>query len=103
MEVPVLPEITPNIAACGQPRWKHASTCQHAKITIGARVRIAVGKWRTNLTATTRLRLLVAELGRDGDANPGAGPGLIDRLESRLASTNDAQVRKQLQKCLSEP
>jgi hypothetical protein len=99
----VLPEITPNIAAYGQPRWEHASTSQHAKITIGARVRIAVGKWRMNLTPTKRLRLLVAELGRDGDANPSAGPGLIERLESRLASTNDAQVREQLQKCLSEP
>ncbi len=99
----MLPEITPNIAACRQPRWEHAGACQHAKITIGARVRIAIGKWRANLTAMTRLGLLVAELGRDGDADPGAGPGLINRLESRLASTNDAQVRKQLQKCLSEP
>ena len=99
----MLPEITPNTAAYGQPRWEHASTSHHAKITIGARVRIAVGKWSLNLRPTKRLRLLVAELGREEDANPNAGPGLIERLEGRLASTNDAQVREQLQKCLSEP
>jgi hypothetical protein len=103
MEVPVLPEITPIIAAYVRPRWEHASTSQHAKITIGARVRIAVGKWRMNLTSTKRLCLLVAELGQDVDETPSAGPGLIEQLESRLASTNDAQVREQLQRCLSEP
>src|SRR5690242_1834159 len=103
MEVATLPELMPDVADYDRRRWQHLSRCPPAKITIGARIRVAVDQWNLSLRPTKRLRILVGQLGQEAAEKYGAEPGLIERLERRLASTNDAQVREQIMKYLSEP
>ena len=96
-------ELTPDIVGYGQRLWEHSRAFQRATILIGARIRTTIDRWRQTSGPTKRLRLLIAELDRDEAETASVRPGLIERLEIRLASTNDAQVREKILKCLSEP
>jgi hypothetical protein len=99
----VLPEMGPDLAAYDRRLAEQSGVCQRFKSELIFGVRFKLARWTLRFRPEKRLALLVSDLTRGEAAKASSEPGLIERLEMRLAGMKDVQVREELLKCLSEP
>jgi hypothetical protein len=98
-----LPEIGPDVAAYDRRLCEDSGVFRCLKGELALRLQAAIDKWTLRFRPDKRLGLLVSELARGEAGKASSEPGLIERLEMRLATTNDVQAREELLKYLSEP
>jgi hypothetical protein len=97
----MLPEVRVDGAAYEWRPCGHSGLKRHSNLL--RRLQITIDRLRLRFEAARRLRIIVSELGTRESRNISGDPGLIERLEARLASADDLQVREQFLKFLPEP
>ena len=97
----MLPEVGAEISAYECRSCEHSELKRRSDLLL--RLQITIDKLRFHFDAARRLRIIVSDLGMREGGDISGDPGLIERVEARLASADDLQIREQFLKYLSEP
>ena len=102
-----MPEQGPEITACGSQAWDVRRYRVHGWHDLRRNLQIVFRKRRPNpsqnTTPESRLTQMVVEVGLGVGGNWSTDPMLLERLEARVAASDDLAVHKVFDTYLSEP
>ena len=99
----LLPEHGPDIALCDPSQWETHKSRLSSWRGLTRRLQMLARRRSAPANPETRLAQMISNLGGSSGAEWSDDPGIVQRLEAHLATTDDVELRKVFASFLCEP